>query len=86
MTTSLASTKVLVTGANGFIGLHTTLHLLQLGYRVRGTVRTEVHAESSLATRPGLRTPTGAHSAPLTILAEATLIVPMRAWLTPTVG
>ena len=46
MTTTLASTKILVTGANGFIGLHTTLHLLQLGYRVRGTVRTEVHAKN----------------------------------------
>jgi len=46
MTTLLSSTKVLVTGANGFIGLHTTLRLLQLGYSVRGTVRTEVHEKN----------------------------------------
>lgn len=42
MTTTLASIKILVTGANGFIGLHTALHLLQCGYSVRGTIRTEV--------------------------------------------
>lgn len=35
------STKVLVTGASGFVALHTVSHLLQLGYPVRGTVRTE---------------------------------------------
>ncbi|MEW6405353.1 MAG: NAD-dependent epimerase/dehydratase family protein, partial [Chloroflexota bacterium] len=40
-----SSTKVLVTGASGFIGLHTTLSLLQLGYQVRGTVRSEEHAK-----------------------------------------
>src|SRR5512134_2805271 len=39
------STKVLVTGAGSFIGLHTLLQLLQLGYNVRGTVRTESHAK-----------------------------------------
>lgn len=38
-----SSTKVLVTGAGGFIALHTVLRLLQLGYHVRGTVRTEAH-------------------------------------------
>lgn len=37
------STKVLVTGTGGFIALHTVVHLLQLGYQVRGTVRTEAH-------------------------------------------
>jgi len=46
MTTPLSSTKVLVTGANGFIGLHTTLHLLQLGYRVRASVRTEAQEKN----------------------------------------
>src|SRR6266542_4487537 len=35
------STKILVTGANGFIGLHTVVHSLGLGYNVRATVRTE---------------------------------------------
>jgi nucleoside-diphosphate-sugar epimerase len=32
--------KVLVTGANGFIASHITAVLLDLGYTVRGTVRT----------------------------------------------
>jgi len=32
-------TNVLVTGASGFIGLHTVLFLLQQGYQVRATVR-----------------------------------------------
>src|ERR1051325_755235 len=36
-----ASTKVLVTGANGFIGLHTVLHFLKSGYSLRATARTE---------------------------------------------
>jgi dihydroflavonol-4-reductase len=38
-----SSTTILVTGANGFIGLHTVLHFLQLGYNIRATVRTEGH-------------------------------------------
>ncbi len=41
MTGLHVSPKVLVTGASGFIGLHTVLHLLQCGYRVRATIRTE---------------------------------------------
>lgn len=36
-----AHTTVLVTGASGFIGLHCVLQLLQQGYRVRGTVRSQ---------------------------------------------
>lgn len=32
---------VLVTGANGFIASHIVDQLLQLGYKVRGTVRTQ---------------------------------------------
>ena len=35
------STKILITGANGFIGLHTVLHFLKFGYNVCATVRTE---------------------------------------------
>ena len=50
MTTPPTSTKVLVTGANGFIGLHTTLRLLQLGYHVRATVRTDAHEKDIRAT------------------------------------
>lgn len=41
MTTPHSSLRVLVTGASGFIGLHTVLHLLQCGCRVRATVRTD---------------------------------------------
>jgi len=40
-----ASTKILVTGANGFIGLHTVLHFLKSGYTVCATVRTEEQGE-----------------------------------------
>lgn len=46
MTASISSTKVLVTGANGFIGLHTTQRLLQLGYCVCATVRNEAHKKN----------------------------------------
>lgn len=46
MTNPLASKKILVTGASGFIGLHTVLHLLECGYSVRGTIRTEAHKKS----------------------------------------
>jgi dihydroflavonol-4-reductase len=40
-----ASTKILVTGANGFIGLHTVLHFLKSGYQLCATVRTEEQGE-----------------------------------------
>lgn len=46
MNDSVSSVKVLVTGANGFIGLHTTLRLLQLGFNVRATVRNETHKKN----------------------------------------
>jgi nucleoside-diphosphate-sugar epimerase len=36
---------VLVTGANGFIAAHTIIALLDGGYQVRGTVRSEKSAE-----------------------------------------
>ena len=41
MAANISSTKVLVTGGSGFVGLHTVLHLLRSGYPVRATVRTE---------------------------------------------
>ena len=41
MSNRVPSKKVLVTGANGFIGLHTVLRLLQLGHMVHATVRTD---------------------------------------------
>lgn len=50
MTASTSSTRVLVTGANGFIGLNTVLWLLQLGYNVRATVRNETHKKSIVET------------------------------------
>jgi dihydroflavonol-4-reductase len=40
-----ASTKILVTGANGFIGLHTVLHFLNRGYKLCATVRTQEQGE-----------------------------------------
>jgi dihydroflavonol-4-reductase len=39
------STKILVTGANGFIGLHTVLHFLKRGYNLCATVRTQKQGE-----------------------------------------
>lgn len=45
MTIDPASTKILVTGANGFIGLHTVLHFLKSGYHLCATVRTEAQGE-----------------------------------------
>lgn len=38
-------TKILVTGANGFIGLHTVLHFLKRGDHVCATLRTEAQGE-----------------------------------------
>lgn len=58
MVPSPISPKVLVTGASGFIGLHTVLHLLQCGYRVRATVRTEARERKARDTLTSL-TPTG---------------------------
>jgi len=45
MSQDRAQTTVLVTGASGFIGLHCVLQLLEQGYRVRGTVRSEKRAD-----------------------------------------
>lgn len=50
MSISTSSKKVLVTGGNGYIGLHTILRLLQLGYNVRATVRTKAHEKSIVET------------------------------------
>jgi dihydroflavonol-4-reductase len=41
MSVNPISNNILVTGVSGFIGLHTALYLLDGGYVVRGTVRTE---------------------------------------------
>lgn len=47
---TLTTTTVLVTGANGFIGLNTVLRLLQLGYNVRATIRKDSHKKNILET------------------------------------
>lgn len=44
-TTEPRPDTVLVTGASGFIAMHTILELLRAGYRVRGTVRSEARAD-----------------------------------------
>ena len=41
-----ASTKILVTGANGFIGLHTVLYFIKKGYSLCATVRTKEQGET----------------------------------------
>jgi dihydroflavonol-4-reductase len=48
-------TRVLVTGATGFIAAHTIADLLAQGYEVRGTVRSRANAlrEAALARLPG---------------------------------
>ena len=48
-------TRVLVTGATGFIASHTIADLLRAGYEVRGTVRSRARAllEAALARLPG---------------------------------
>ena len=45
MTIDPTSTKILVTGANGFIGLHTVMHFLKRGYNLCATVRTQEQGE-----------------------------------------
>lgn len=45
MTVVPKGSLVLVTGANGFIGSHIVDQLLQAGYNVRGTVRTEAKGQ-----------------------------------------
>ncbi len=36
----LSTKPILVTGASGFVALHTIIQLLQQGYKVRATLRT----------------------------------------------
>ena len=48
MPTISASDKVLVTGANGFIGLWLVHHLLEQGYSVRAAVRSVDKGEALL--------------------------------------
>jgi nucleoside-diphosphate-sugar epimerase len=42
-----ASTKILVTGANGFIGLHTVLHFLKSGYTLCATTLVSLRAKKA---------------------------------------
>jgi nucleoside-diphosphate-sugar epimerase len=49
---SESSPLVLVTGANGFLAMHVVQALLEKGYRVRGTVRSEsktIHIRKTFA-------------------------------------
>src|SRR5512135_3370288 len=46
MSIPVPSKKVLVTGANGFIGLHTVLRVLQLGHGVHATVRSTLQQKN----------------------------------------
>jgi dihydroflavonol-4-reductase len=47
---NLSSPLILVTGANGYIAMHTILQLLSQGYKVRGTLRAASNAEQMRAT------------------------------------
>ena len=44
--------KILVTGASGFIAKHIVLHLLQAGYHVRGSVRSDKREAELIAAMP----------------------------------
>lgn len=50
--TDNANTRVLVTGASGFIAKHIIRDLLERGYRVRGTVRSDKRADEIRALFP----------------------------------
>lgn len=43
-----SSKTVLITGMNGFIGVHTTLRFLQAGWNVRGTARSQPKVDAAL--------------------------------------
>lgn len=45
----MASSTVLITGLNSFVAVHTALHFLKQGWRVRGTVRSGTKGENVLA-------------------------------------
>lgn len=45
----MSGKKVLVSGANGFIGAHVVSALLKKGYHVRGTVRSQKRADELYA-------------------------------------
>ena len=47
-----AGSLVLVTGINGFLGSHVAYRLLEAGYRVRGTARSQAKAEAVRALLP----------------------------------
>jgi len=58
MTNPITKSTVLVTGATGFIAMHTIVRLLQAGYRVRGTLRSperEATLRNALAKHVELR-------------------------------
>ncbi|KAL6249680.1 hypothetical protein RBB50_003535 [Rhinocladiella similis] len=62
---------ILVTGANGFIASHTIHLLLQNGYRVLGTVRSESKAQSVLKTHSEL-TPDFIHNLEVVVVSDIT--------------
>jgi nucleoside-diphosphate-sugar epimerase len=53
------STKILITGANGFIGLHAVLHFLERGYNLCATVRTQEQGKRYVRQLRNTQTHTG---------------------------
>ena len=51
-TQSHAGETILVTGASGFVAAHVVKELLEHGYKVRGTVRSEASANGVRKTHP----------------------------------
>ncbi|ETI21033.1 hypothetical protein G647_07376 [Cladophialophora carrionii CBS 160.54] len=47
--------KVLVTGANGFLATHILSQLVENGYEVTGTVRTQTKTEDVFVAHPSLK-------------------------------
>lgn len=75
MPTISAPAKVLVTGANGFIGLNILRRLLERGYSVRAAVRSQEKGESVLKAI-ARRVPDKAQNVEYAVVSDITAVRP----------